>query len=178
VNEYSMYADEIVNRVNITQATQFYGLRYNQHGYAVCPFHAEKTASLKIQGNYAHCFGCGWNHNIIGFVMDTFKLDFKSALIKINSDFGLGLPIDRRPTLREQRDAQHRYDEMQALRAREEAEKQAYSDLYNALWDRYALYDKNRRLYAPQNIDEEFNPLYVEAVSKISYIEYLIDVLL
>lgn len=126
MNNYSLIANEILHRVDISRAVQFYGLQFNSHGYAVCPFHKEVTPSFKIQGQYAHCFGCGWNHNIIKFVEEMFGLDFPSALEKINSDFGLGLPVNRRPTLREQRDAQRRYDKMQAERS-EQNRKAAYS---------------------------------------------------
>ena len=173
------YADEIMRNVDMLEATQFYGLTYNRSGFAQCCFHADKTASFKIQKQlYGHCFGCGWNGNIIQFVMKLFNLSFLDALRKINDDFLLALPIDRRPTLREQRDAERKQKEMLAERARREAEQNAYNELYRALWDEYARLDRNRMDYAPVSTDEEFNPLYVEAVSKISYTEYLIDILL
>ena len=177
--QYIQFADAICEMVPMDNAVAFYLPGVKQRFNRIpCPVHNGKDYNLHFNKDRWHCFVCKEGGNVVGFVKHSLNLNFYEAVERLNNDFHCGLPIGRRPTLREQRDAQHRYDEMQALRASEEAEKQAYSDLYNALWDRYALYDTNRRLYVPQNIDEEFNPLYVEAVKKISYIEYLIDVLL
>src|SRR5262245_19677909 len=44
----------------------------------LCPFHSEKTPSFVVypkDGSY-HCFGCGANGDIFGFLMKTEGLDF------------------------------------------------------------------------------------------------------
>ena len=176
MNEFINYAESVKREVKFDEAARFYGLTFNERGYASCPFHSDKTPSFHVQksGN-GKCFGCGWHGTVIDFVMQMFTLDFQSALRKLNSDFALNLPLDRKPTLREQREAEQRQRELSAERAKAEAEKQAYDTLYNALWDEYIRLDKQRRAYKPMSADEEINPLYVEAVSNISNVCYRID---
>ena len=54
--------------------------------YHLCPFHNEKTASFHIwKDNRYSCFGCNKHGDTIKFVMEYYKLDFKSAVRAINS---------------------------------------------------------------------------------------------
>ena len=97
----SYYADTIRASVSMTQAVEFYGLEPNRAGFISCPFHPEKTASCKIYDNGFYCFGCHAHGSVIDFVMQYFQMDFMDAVGKINDDFGLNLPINRKPTLRD-----------------------------------------------------------------------------
>jgi hypothetical protein len=47
----------------------------------LCPFHDERTASFYVvpSKGFAHCFGCGWHGNAIGFVMRQAGLSFVEA---------------------------------------------------------------------------------------------------
>lgn len=178
MNNYAFMAETIKERVTFGEAAQYYGLTFNRSGFALCPFHAEKTPSFKIHGNKGHCFGCQWHDDVVGFVRDLFSLSFLGALDKINTDFNLMIPLDRRPTLREQRDAEKRHREIMAERERQEAKRRAREDLYNTLWDGWYHFDRNRTEYAPQSEGDNFHPLFVEALKKIDYQSYLIDTLL
>ena len=40
------------------QAAEHYGIHVNRNGMACCPFHNDKTPSMKLDRRY-HCFGCG-----------------------------------------------------------------------------------------------------------------------
>jgi DNA primase len=173
------YAALIRQSLNMGEVAQYYGLQFNRAGFSLCPFHAEKTPSFKVQNSqYAHCFGCGWHGDAISFVMELLGLPFQAACERLNNDFGLGLPITRKPTLREQRDATARWRKIQAERERQEQIKQRYEAMYHRLWDEYARLDLQRMRCVPTDPNEDFDPLYVEAVKKIDYIEYLIDELL
>lgn len=50
--------------------------------WGLCPFHNEKTPSFSVADakGYAHCFGCGWHGDAIGFVMRDQNLSFKAAV--------------------------------------------------------------------------------------------------
>lgn len=91
-------ANELARRVSdslkIRDVMEFYGVQFNQKGFAQCPFHSEKTASLSIRNNHFKCFGCGRYGGVIDFVMIYFGLSFPQALIKLDSDFALGLTKD------------------------------------------------------------------------------------
>lgn len=178
MNEYSHFVHTIKREVSMEDAARLYGLTFNRAGFSNCPFHAEKTPSFRIHNNKGKCFGCGWNGDVISFVGDMFGLDFQNTIRKLNDDFSLSLPLDRKQTLKEKLESERRHREIESERKKVEAEKQAYNELYTALWDEYARLDKQRMEQAPQSPEDEINPLYVEAVSKISHIEYLIDTLL
>ena len=179
MNEFINYAETIKSCVTMPQAIALYAPNpAPQHNRIPCPIHNGDKYNLHYSDKLYHCFVCGEGGDVISFVRHIFKLDFVGAVRKLNNDFALNLPLDRKPTLREQREAEQRQRELSAERAKAEAEKQAYDTLYNALWDEFARLDKQRRAYAPSDTDEEFNPLYVEAVTSITYVEYQIDVLL
>jgi DNA primase len=59
----------------------------------LCPFHSEKTPSFVVYPNNAsyHCFGCGANGDIFGFIMKTEGLDFRGALEKLAAKAGVEL---------------------------------------------------------------------------------------
>ena len=175
------FASEIRNRITMRECLERYGIEINRAGFVRCPFHqGDKTPSLKVYPNNRgwNCFGCGESGSVIDFTMRYFDEDFKSACDRLNNDFALGLPFGRKPTLREQRDAEKRHRELIAERTKAEAKKQAYDSLYNALWGEFARLDINRRLHAPKSMDDELHPLYVEAVTNISHVEHRIDTLL
>ncbi|MBM3590449.1 MAG: DNA primase [Alphaproteobacteria bacterium] len=61
----------------------------------LCPFHNEKTPSFTVndQKGFYHCFGCQAHGDIITFVMETERLEFKDTIFKIAQDFGIEVPI-------------------------------------------------------------------------------------
>lgn len=178
LNNYSYLTEAIKDSVSFEKAASYYGLNFNRAGFALCPFHAEKTPSFKAFQDGGHCFGCGWHGDVIKFVRDMFGLTFPAALEKINDDFCLALPINRTLTLREQRETKQKHEKIIREKAIQELKNAAYEALYNALWDEYARLDKIIMDRAPKSPNEDFDQLYVEAVKRIGYIEYLIDELL
>lgn len=149
-----------------------------KHDRIPCPVHNGKGYNMWFSEWGYHCFVCGTSGDVIHFVQHIFGMTFQEAVEKLNQDFGLGIPMNRRLTLREQREAQQRHNAVMAEREREEAEQKARQDLYNALWDEWARLDQNRRIYAPQRAGDEIHPFFAEALQKIDYQAYLIDNLL
>ena len=83
--------DEILTYVTMENVLDKYGIEH-RHGMFSCPFHGEdRKPSAKAYKNNFHCFACGKNRDLIGFVEELFNLSFKEAMQKINIDFGLGL---------------------------------------------------------------------------------------
>lgn len=80
-----------------------YGFSPNRAGFIRCPFHAEKTASLKLYDKSFYCFGCGTGGSVIDFVSRLYNLSPLDAVKRLNEDFSLGLDLDRAPTLDELR---------------------------------------------------------------------------
>ena len=107
--------------------------------------------------------------------MNLFSTDYKTAIMKINEDFKLGLPIGSKMTLRQRKELISRDDERRRKRAAEEMERREWQALKDRLLDEYARLERNRRDYAPKSPEEEFHPLYIEAVHNIDYARHLIE---
>lgn len=62
-------------------------LKFDFRGFAKCPYHSEKTASMSYwkKNNLAHCFGCGVTKDSIQLVMDIYKKSFPDAVKHLNS---------------------------------------------------------------------------------------------
>lgn len=104
------FFQSVKDRVPARDAAERYGIAVNRSGFARCPFHEERTASMKLYpGNGGfHCFGCGAGGSVIDFTAQLFGLGPLDAVWKLNMDFSLGLEIDHRPTDTDRRAAQHR----------------------------------------------------------------------
>lgn len=89
--------DEAKARLTMAQVAKEYGYSANRAGFICCPFHNEKTASLKLYDRSFHCYGCGAGGTVIDFVAMLFQLDALGAVKRLNEDFGLGLDLDGRP---------------------------------------------------------------------------------
>lgn len=51
----------------------------------LCPFHEERTPSFFVYSdNWFHCFGCQKHGNVFNYVMETRKIDFKTALAEVD----------------------------------------------------------------------------------------------
>lgn len=101
---------EVRERIDMQEVAEGYGFQVNRMGFIPCPFHNEKTASLKVfPGNRGwHCFGCHQGGSVIDFVCKYFELSPFDAARKLNQDFRLGLPLDHTPTAEEQKEVQRR----------------------------------------------------------------------
>ena len=161
--------------LDIKQVTEFYNIAYNRRGFALCPFHQEKTPSFAVKGNYAHCFGCGWSGDTISFVKELFGLDFPDAVRKLISDFSLPLSIDEKPTFRQFRAIKKQYAEMLSKRRAAQEAQERRERRYNKLLDEYCKLDKTIILQMPESPDSEITDEYAEALKKRDYISYLID---
>ena len=59
-----------------------------------------------------------------------------------------------------------------------QAKKKEIEDVKNRYWDIFGEWvrlDRNKTLCAPKTPDEEWHPLFVEALQKLAYQEYLLD---
>lgn len=160
------FATAIKTMVSTPEVFEFYGFKRNRAGFVCCPFHGEKTPSMKVYDGAKgfHCFGgCGAHGDALDFVQRYFKLSFNEALVKINADFHLGLPLDgndKEAQRKSMREAEQRRREREANEKEHKRLRKAYDEALVA-WIRL---DMNKGLYAPRSSDEELNPLFVEAV--------------
>lgn len=139
----------------------FYGYTPNTRGYIRCPFHSEKTASLRLYDKSFYCFGCGTGGDLIKFVQLYFNISFAQALIRINSDFRLGLsdkkPVHSRPV------------------QRKPTPEELYEIEYNKKWAEYHELLWAREKLKPKSDDEALNPLFVKSLQKLEHLQAWLD---
>lgn len=136
---------------------------------ACCPFHDDKHPSMKVDRRF-HCFGCQADGDVIDFTARLFGLNKKEAALKLAEDFSVhydakGHDPPRRRTVRRKISEELRY-------------RQAEQKCFRVLCDYLHLLERWEKEYAPQTPEETWNPLFVEALQKKPYTEYLLDILL
>ena len=166
------YADEIKSRLKMPEVLDYYGIERNRANRIRCVLHNGQDFNCGIKDHYIHCFVCGQSADVIKFVQVYFDLDFQSAIIKLNDDLRLGLPIgkkiDRRTQLEMNKAAFERKRKIEAEKKRRE---QIEND-YWAAFDEWKRLDDNKRNYAPKTPTEPLHPLFVEALKNIDGAEY------
>ena len=163
MNVFSVVKDNVTAK----QVAMQYGMKINRNGLACCPFHSDKTASMKIDKRY-YCFGCGETGDAIDLVAKYFGLAPKEAAMKIASDFGLNYDAtNRAPPKR-----------VVPQKSKEQILDEEHKHCYRVLADYYYLLKEWKIKYAPKSMDEELHPWFVEALQNISKVEYQMDTLL
>lgn len=74
-----MTIEEIKNTYSMREIVERYGINVNRSGFCICPFHNEKTASMKIYAQSYYCFGCHTGGDVLSFVQAIEGVDFKTA---------------------------------------------------------------------------------------------------
>ena len=168
-------ADQVKSLVTIREVAEHYGFHPNRAGYICCPFHNEKTASLKLYPNERGwcCFGCHAGGTVIDFVMKLFDIPFRQAILRINADFALGLtwdkpdPAVRSAVLEARRWESQRKAELERLEGKHQELAAEHRYWWNVL-----------KHFSPTKGDIEagyIHPLYIEAAKKQPHLEYLLD---
>lgn len=82
-----MNIDDIKRNHPMPEVVRQYGIEINRAGFCRCPFHKEKTASMKIYAQSFYCFGCGAGGDVIDFVRLYERCDFKTAFRMLGGEF-------------------------------------------------------------------------------------------
>lgn len=169
------YWEEIINKVSIADAMSLYAsLRPNRANFVCCPFHNEKTPSMKLSEKGYYCFGCHEHGNVISFVMKYFKLEFKDACAKIDYDFRLNLPINRQLTEEEKKRNKERWvQEQRAIREKERFEEFKTNYIKNNV-NKYAKLEKEISEYLPLFYKDPSEPYKVGKFTEIECFDTLV----
>ena len=159
--------DAVKQSVTTRQAAELYGVKVRRNNMASCPFHKDKTPSMKVDKRF-HCFGCGADGDVIDFVSRLYGISSLEAAQKIASDFGISYDVKSAVTKPKKIICRKTDAQIYA-----EAEQRCF----RVLSDYYHLLKKWEIGYAPSIDDETWHPLFVEALQKKSHLEYLLDIL-
>ena len=161
----------IKDRLTMDDVLRQYG--YTPKKRMPCPLHNGCDKNFEIKGKYWRCYSHCGTGDTISFVQKLFGLSFPDTLKKIDIDFCLNLYGEH--SFEDLRKAHYRQKQIQAERERKKREKQQADDEYWKVFDEWKRLDDNKRKYAPKTMEEEWHPLFVEALQKLSYQEYLLD---
>ena len=161
--------EAVKQSVTTRQAAEHYGILVGRNGMCVCPFHDDKNPSMKVDRRF-HCFGCQADGDVIDFVSRLENVSPREAALMLAQDFSIPYE-DREPPGRSRRPQPRQESPEQQFKRMERYCFRVLSDYHNLLrrW---------KRDYAPKTPEEEWHPLFVEALQKQSHVEYLLDVLL
>ena len=161
---FQVVKDNIATR----QVAERYGVKVRKNGMACCPFHDDKSPSMKVDNRF-HCFGCQADGDVIDFTARIYGLSSLDAAIKIASDFGLSYEHQRSPPPRK------------SLKRKLTMEQQFAKEVkhcFMVLSDYLHLMKYWKEKFIPEIEENEWNPLFVEALQNITKVEYQLDSLL
>lgn len=175
----------IKKAVTTRQAAELYGLKVSGNGMTCCPFHSDRTPSMKVDARF-HCFGCGADGDVINFVEQLFHLCPFDAAKKLAEDFHIDISSYLKKTIDKKKfqaftpfhpDEQTLAEEL-ALIKQKAAQKNLDAWIAHAqdVLIRYSflLQDWKER-YAPRIEDTDWYTLFVKACTEEAWITYLID---
>lgn len=158
---------EVKSRLSMQDIVNGYGIEINRSGFCSCPFHEEKTPSMKIYEKGYYCFGCNEKGDQIKFVQKLFNLENPlDAAKKINEDFSLGLDFNYKSTKEEFISAKNIVSERQQFERYEKAAFNMFSDYFKLLQD-YG------RQYAPKSESEILDKRFVEYLHNFERVDYM-----
>lgn len=151
--------EKIKESIPMSAALEHYGFEADRKGFLSCPFHNEKTASMRIYDRSFYCFGCGAGGDVIKFAALLFGITNSQAAVRLNEDFGLcltGRKPDRQKLIEEQK-----------RREKKKRELEAFRKDYREKCDEY------RRLGKDYESAEGFEK--AEIISKLEYLDYYFE---
>ena len=168
---------EVKKAVTARDVAEHYGHRVNRNGMMRCPFHNDRTPSMKVDRNFI-CFGCQEKGDVIRFTEKLFNLQPLEAARKLTGDFGLnqtGQKADRGkpPPKNYVRTGRLQWQEWR----REKQFRESVAHMTAVYCDYFRLLNDWSCRYAPGSPDEEYHPLFVEAMQKTDQVKYLLDIL-
>ena len=74
---------KLKEKVSVRDYAESIGYEISGNGMIRCPFHNDRTPSMKIDESHYHCFGCGAHGDVIGFVAELYGISNSAAAKRI-----------------------------------------------------------------------------------------------
>ena len=147
--------------VSVKEAAEYYGLEVNRGSMICCPFHADRTPSMKLNEDYFYCFGCGAHGDVVALTAQLFDLPPAEAAKKLAADFGI---VEQKPSVL-----------TKLKRSKSQAELESRS--FRVLGDYLQILQDWKAHCAPQSPEDAIDPRYAEACLMLERIENMLDIL-
>ena len=153
--------EAVKTAVTPRMAAERYGLPVKQGNMICCPFHNDRTPSMKLNEDYFYCFGCGVTGDVIDLVARLFNLSSYDAAKKLTADFGI---TEQKPSVL-----------AKLKRSKSQAELESRS--FRALGDYLQILQDWKAHCAPQSPEDDIDPRYAEACHMLERIENMLNIL-
>ena len=153
--------DTVKAAVTPRMAAERYGLPIQQGGMVCCPFHADRTPSMKLNEDYFYCFGCGATGDVIDLAARLFDLSKYEAVQKLAADFGIS---GEKPSVL-------------AKLKRGKTQAEAERHCFRVLRDYFGILQDWKEHCAPQSPEDPIDPRYAEACHMLERIGNMLDIL-
>lgn len=143
--EFAGYAERIKESVSIGDVLTLNGIQVNRHGFAVCPLHGDRDASLKVYENGRGwvCYGCHKGGDVINLAMALYGIGFQESVRRLNDEFHVGIDIDAEPNLRDIFFAAAKLGKIKAERKRQQEERASLESAYWRAFDKWLDLDRD-----------------------------------
>ena len=152
---------QIKMAVPVKEAADYYGLEVSRGSMICCPFHADRTPSMKLNEDYFYCFGCGAHGDVIEFTSKLFGISALDAAKKLAADFGIN---GEKPSI---------LAKLQRGKSQAEAERRCF----RVLGDYLRILQDWKTNCAPQSPEDAIDPRYAEACHMLERIGNMLDIL-
>ena len=142
-------------------AAERYGLPIQQGSMVCCPFHADRTPSMKLNEDYFYCFGCGATGDVIDLAARLFDLSKYEAVQKLAADFGIS---GEKPSVL-------------AKLKRGKTQAEAERHCFRVLRDYFGILQDWKEHCAPQSPEDPIDPRYAESCHMLERIGNMLDIL-
>ena len=153
--------DTVKTAVTPRMTAERYGLPVRQGNMICCPFHDDRTPSMKLNEDYFYCFGCGVYGDVIALTAHLFYLPPAEAAKKLASDFGI---TEQKPSVL-----------AKLKHSKSQAELEGRS--FRVLGDYLQILQDWKANCAPQSPEDAIDPRYAEACHMLERIENMLNIL-
>lgn len=157
--------DTLKARLTVPQAAAHYGVKVDRSGMCRCPFHPDKTPSMKINETYYYCFGCHSTGDVIDFTARLFNLSPLDAARKLAADFGIDPNTPVSAAVAPPRIQQ------------EESQREREGHCASLLIEYERLLKSRQQRFAPVYSSDEWDDRFVSASHALPQVSYMIDCL-
>ena len=155
--------EQIKTHITPKHVTERYGPPIHRGDMICCPFHDDRTPSMKLYDDHFYCFGCQKSGDVIDLAAQLLRLTNYEVAKLLSADFGITDEVPTQPV---------RTTPYEHSRQFHEDEQECYL----ALLDYFKLLKLWEQKYQPTSQIATPDPRFIEACQMKSYVEYLCDI--
>ena len=155
--------EQLKNQLTPKHVTERYGPPIHRGNMICCPFHDDRTPSMKLYDDHFYCFGCQKSGDVIDLAAQLLRLTNYEVAKLLSADFGITDEVPTQPvrTTPYEHSLQFHEDEQEC---------------YLALLDYFKLLKLWEQKYQPTSQIATPDPRFIEACQMKSYVEYICDI--